>query len=368
MTKRLVLLSAVLFAAAFNAFPQSGRMTGRVTEVIDGRTVRLELPHGAIRAELQGIDVPEPEQPLHQLVKDHLKALTVGRDAEFVLDGLTTNRTVGQLMVNGVDVSAQMLRDGAAWLVPLDYTTTPTAAYAAYANNETQARNEKLGIWSLPDLKPAWQVRVEKAESQRLQEDDAWRAANVKWLKNKSTASNSLTPGRPQAPQSVSHTAAMNAWNEVIAGVGRESFGLKVGRVEAMNFNYILTSGTMVDMSSRTSRQRLEFRSIYGYWGAAGGASRFAFGFRSLADDFKYGGNKRGLTLVVDGRPLTLTYFTSFKAQSSIGAHEIYFYNMSRATLRRIAAATVVEIRVNGMSGRLPAEAKQLMRQLADAA
>jgi len=75
---------------------------------------------------------------------------------------LFDDRTIGRLMLRDVDVSQQMLRDGAAWHVPLVWSGQEASEFQIYASLEASARTEKRGIWALPDLKPAWEYRADQ--------------------------------------------------------------------------------------------------------------------------------------------------------------------------------------------------------------
>jgi len=67
-------------------------------------------------------------------------------------------RTVGTLFADGIDVNAEMIRRGAAWV------------YRKYAKDqflfqlETQAKQEKRGLWNLPESEriPPWEWRHPK--------------------------------------------------------------------------------------------------------------------------------------------------------------------------------------------------------------
>ena len=71
----LFLILVVSLFAPRSAMSQI-RYSGKVLDVIDGKTVLLELPSGKMRVILQYIDVPEPDQPLNKIVINHLADLT----------------------------------------------------------------------------------------------------------------------------------------------------------------------------------------------------------------------------------------------------------------------------------------------------
>src|SRR5690349_1615860 len=112
--KPVVFIVVVLVLTAISAYPQR-KFTGRVVEVTDGKTCVIQLPAGRLTAVLQYIEIPEPEQPMYSEVKAHLEKLVLDKTVEFLPRGVMKDRTIGQLMVKSVDVSQQMLRDGAAW-------------------------------------------------------------------------------------------------------------------------------------------------------------------------------------------------------------------------------------------------------------
>ena len=92
---RLWLFTALVLAVSAPIASSQHRTFGEVVEVLDGKTVVVVVPTGRVKVELQYIDVPEDGQALHAAMKAHLRTLVAG--------------------VKGVDVSQQMLRDGAAW-------------------------------------------------------------------------------------------------------------------------------------------------------------------------------------------------------------------------------------------------------------
>ncbi len=166
---RLILLTALISMLAQTAFAQQ-KFAGRVIDIVDGKTVVIEMSTGKITAVLQHIEVPEPEQPLHATVKEHLGKLVLGKTVVFHPRGISPRKTVGRMMLDDVDVSQKMLRDGAAWHEPLARSGQNPAESEYYRANESQAKAEKRGVWSIKDLKPAWEFRADKKEDLRKQE------------------------------------------------------------------------------------------------------------------------------------------------------------------------------------------------------
>ena len=147
----LALLAAPLLAAEY---------TGRVVAISDGDTLTLLVPDGAsfkqVKVRLGEIDTPESRQPYGQRAKQALSDLAFNQQARVVVqDTDRYGRTVGRVYVGGVDVNAEMVKQGAAWV------------YRQYLKDqsllalEQQAKAAKRGLWGLPEAErcPPWDWR-----------------------------------------------------------------------------------------------------------------------------------------------------------------------------------------------------------------
>ena len=136
-------------------------LTGRVTAVSDGDSITLLVPDGAsyqqVKVRLGEIDTPESNgQPYSERAKQTLSDLAYNKQARVVVqDTDKYGRTVGRVYVGGVDVNAEMVKQGAAWV------------YRQFAKDqslfrlEEQARAAKRGLWALPEAQrcPPWDWR-----------------------------------------------------------------------------------------------------------------------------------------------------------------------------------------------------------------
>jgi endonuclease YncB( thermonuclease family) len=161
---RIRTIQFLFILAAFTATASAQFLTtgGEVVEVIDGRTIVVASPAGRVKVELQFIEVPEPQQSMHEEAKAHLRDLVFGKVVEVRPFRLHGNRTIGRVTLKDVDVSQQMLRDGAAWH-PVAGVGQESNEQKLYSDTQAAARSEKRGVWSVPGLKPAWEFRAEKA-------------------------------------------------------------------------------------------------------------------------------------------------------------------------------------------------------------
>ena len=105
---------------------------------------------------LAEIDTPEKGQPYGRRAKEELSSLVFGKTVDVKTQGTDRfGRTIGRVYVDGLDVNAEMVRRGAAWV------------YRKYAKDqklyalEEQARRNKVGLWRLPEAErvPPWEWR-----------------------------------------------------------------------------------------------------------------------------------------------------------------------------------------------------------------
>jgi len=206
--KRLALSLLCLLLLAGSAFCQQ-TIRGKVIDVIDGKTVVIQIATGKLIAVLQYIEIPEPEQPLNLAVKAHLKELLLDKDVEFLAEGIAPNKTFGVVYMNGVDIGQQMVRDGAAWHIPQQKTGQNQGESDQYDKMQSLAKNEKRGVWLIRDMKPAWEFRAEKEEKQRKAEEAKWQRASVT-NRNETNRNDSSRPG-PARPMPNSTGGVNNA-------------------------------------------------------------------------------------------------------------------------------------------------------------
>jgi endonuclease YncB( thermonuclease family) len=151
----LILSVASVLAFSISDFSQIA-VPGQVVDVLDAKTVVISVAAGDVAVELQYIEVPPAEQPMHSSIKKHLRDLVLGKRVEYYANQITYDRTVGRLISDNIDISQQMLRDGAGWHVPLAISGQDRSGFAEYDAFEAAAKQEKRGVWADASLKPSW--------------------------------------------------------------------------------------------------------------------------------------------------------------------------------------------------------------------
>lgn len=200
--KTLLAYLAIYLVVAICAASAAAQVTmsGKVVEVIDGKTVVIEISSGKLTAALQYIEIPEREQPLYWTVRDHLEKLVLGKSVEFRPQGLSTTTTFGRLYAGGLDIAQQMLRDGAAWHISSDKSGQDARDDSVYKENQDLAKGEKRGVWGIENLKPAWQFRAERRENEMRQEQIASTSPAANRFTEKPTQNVSAKPVASKKP------------------------------------------------------------------------------------------------------------------------------------------------------------------------
>lgn len=161
----LIMLVAGLLAGAAGAttYPAETELAGQVISIADGDTLTLlDSDHARIKVRLAEIDTPEKNQPYGQRAKQELARLTFKRPARItIIDMDRYGRVVARVNVDGLDVNAEMVRRGAAW-VYRRYLRRPELIAL-----EAEARDSRTGLWALPeaDRLPPWQWRQAEREA-----------------------------------------------------------------------------------------------------------------------------------------------------------------------------------------------------------
>jgi micrococcal nuclease len=129
-------------------------ITGRVTSVVDGDTLKILSDRIEITIRLDQIDAPEKGQPFGDRAKRSLAELAFGKDARAVVHGQDRyHRAVATVFIAGIDVNAEQVRRGMAW-VYRKYACDP-----ALGEIEAEARAARRGLWSDPVPIPPWDWR-----------------------------------------------------------------------------------------------------------------------------------------------------------------------------------------------------------------
>jgi endonuclease YncB( thermonuclease family) len=348
---KLIFLLMLTLIFASNAFSQQA-FYGTVVDVIDGKTAVIQLnPQNRITAELDYIEIPEPEQQLNQTVKDHLKNLVLGKEVEFVARVLMPTRLIGRMYLrNGyIDISQQMLRDGAAWYAVAEKVRQNPTESENYQLVEAQAKLEKRGVWSIENLKPAWEFRAEKEKAKKDLERQQSQMVAVEETSDKKSAPKTR---RFTVEDQQKLNANLQIWADVRTKPVTGYVGLFSNYIPEINIGYTYTVSSFLDLTYKKARQKVECRVFYVYQGDKpdGVMSSYFIGFLSQSKVRKFQ-QTNNLTVMADKQKITFGKAVSFWRPTETGFAELLFFKISDHDLNKIAKAKNLQVTLGGYSG-----------------
>ena len=137
---------------------------GVVIKIIDGDTYDLLIKDkSTIRIRMNEIDAPERGQPFYQKSKDFLGQLCFQKNIRIVRTGKDRYGRViaGSYLEDGTSLSYEMVKNGFAWQFK------KYSADTVLSRLETNAKQQKLGLWSDKDPVAPWLTRAQKKRIKR---------------------------------------------------------------------------------------------------------------------------------------------------------------------------------------------------------
>ncbi len=147
------LLILFLFVVTINA---QKPISGKVTKILDGQTFILETPENVkYKVQPHNIEIPEDES-FRNIVKGHLVRLLLNKKVVFECTKIIGDLNIGKVILEEVDISQQLLRDGAAWYFVQEDNNQSSSEIDSYLSLETTAKDEKRGLWQEERLLLLW--------------------------------------------------------------------------------------------------------------------------------------------------------------------------------------------------------------------
>lgn len=135
------------------------KLTGTVIGISDGDTLTILTPEKEqIKIRLAGIDAPEKTQPYGQKSKQILSDEVFDQTVEVETKELDKyGRTIGYVFLGEKNINLKMITQGGAWA----YRQYLSPQDASFIEAESQARLNKIGLWSLQEdqILPPWEFR-----------------------------------------------------------------------------------------------------------------------------------------------------------------------------------------------------------------
>lgn len=160
----LLITLSLLFASPIQAETTSTNWKSfkyTVIRVVDGDTVEATDGNIKFKVRIAGMDAPEHDQDFGKVAKSAISDLILNKQITLqpIAGGLDRyGRTLGQVFVNGNDVSLTMIQKGMATYYRPTCEDFPAASTKynydprSYVEAEGQAKKSKLYIWSVKDF------------------------------------------------------------------------------------------------------------------------------------------------------------------------------------------------------------------------
>jgi endonuclease YncB( thermonuclease family) len=129
----------------------------QVLQIVDGDSVTVSMGGGLVRVRLGEIDAPEGDQPFAVESRQSLFDLCLWTHAE--LSSISKDhygRMLARVKCNGVDVNAEQVRRGLAWVKEV---RDQSAKDKKLVKLQDEARTSKRGLWSRESPTPPWEWR-----------------------------------------------------------------------------------------------------------------------------------------------------------------------------------------------------------------
>jgi micrococcal nuclease len=158
MTKRWLVFLLILLIPLIVLAQQ---FTGKCVAVTDGDTIGILRDGKEVKVRLDGIDCPEMGQDFGSKAKKFTSNLVF--DEEVIIDQKDTDkygRIVARVIVDGKDVSLELVKAGLAWFYR-EYSHDTVLSSA-----EKIAKEDEEGLWALSSPVAPWDYRHGTASSQ----------------------------------------------------------------------------------------------------------------------------------------------------------------------------------------------------------
>lgn len=144
---RMLAIAINLLAGIFEV--KADTLTGKVVGIKDGDTIVVLVDRHEVVVRVSGIDAPEKMQPFGDRSKQAMSDCAFSKQA--LVEWRKTDRygrTVGKVIVDGVDCGLQVVEKGLAWHYKAYAKEQTETDRVSYASAEERARSSRFGLWS----------------------------------------------------------------------------------------------------------------------------------------------------------------------------------------------------------------------------
>ena len=134
-------------------------LEGKVTNVVDGEDIAVFSQGHLVKIKLVGVASPQANQSYAGIARQHLAELILNKYVVVRYSSLRDGYIVGQVLLENVDIGAQMIRDGVGWYNKADEASLSELERQVYQGSQDVARNERRGLWQEESPVAPWDYR-----------------------------------------------------------------------------------------------------------------------------------------------------------------------------------------------------------------
>jgi len=165
--QRTLIVVAILICTSVVA--SAVTLQAKVVEVQSGNTLIVSNTNRPVHVRLKSVVPPEAGQPFSDTARDHLKVLVFDKTVTVEYTHLADGYLEARVLLNGVDIGSQMLRDGVAWYDHATDYQLDESDRNLYALCEQAARAEKRGLWQDDSPLAPWDYRrLQRAKADNI--------------------------------------------------------------------------------------------------------------------------------------------------------------------------------------------------------
>ncbi len=336
MTRFSRILTITTAVLCLPLLASAATLQAKVVQVESGNSLVVSNINRPLRIRLKAVAPPESGQAFSEAARDHLKALVLDQAVFVEYTHLASGYLEAKVILNGVDIGSQMLRDGVAWYDRASSYELSESDRALYAQCEQAARNEKRGIWQDPAAVAPWEFR--QAQLAKLQatvsspslQSSKRRAASARstGLSNNDLLGGMVAPGSIAGNPSFRQISPNSAPGEWISYQPKSRrFSLRVpGNSYEYEYPVLDSDKKIVNINYVTGSDDSSFYVVMWTRGANAGntdASVAAETIHGLLDGINKNLERMGLSLRVTagpGRDMKLGDFSGKQYRLSLGS------------------------------------------------
>lgn len=185
MWKKFSALSFVLlFLYSVTSAADSYDITGSVVGVSDGDTLTILKVEGEkktpVKIRMLGIDAPEKNQAFGADSKKSLSEMVFNQTVTAkVLKTDRYGRSLAKIIKDQTDINLEQIKKGMAWHYKAYRKDQSAEDRILYAQEETKAKNSRIGLWAEENPKPQAPWEFRRAEK-KLREESKRKKQTLK--------------------------------------------------------------------------------------------------------------------------------------------------------------------------------------------